>query len=48
VEIFNEGTSETPLATARAAMHALLLMEARARSASGRDATGPIRAGSRR
>lgn len=45
VEIFNEGTSEAPLATARAAMHALLLVEARARSASGRDTTGSTGAG---
>jgi 3-dehydroshikimate dehydratase len=34
LEIFNEGTPEAPLATARAAMHALLLIEARARSAN--------------
>jgi len=45
VEIVNEGTSEAPLATARAAMHALLLVEARARSASGRDAAGSAGAG---
>ena len=45
LEIFNESTPESPLATARAAMHSLLLVEERARGSNPPDATGSATAG---
>jgi 4-hydroxyphenylpyruvate dioxygenase len=47
VEIFNESTTETPLATARSAMHSLLVVEERARGSNERDTTAPTAAGAR-
>jgi 4-hydroxyphenylpyruvate dioxygenase len=47
LEIFNESTPEPPLATARAAMHSLLLVEERARGSDGRDSTDPVATGAR-
>jgi len=45
LEIFNESTPESPLATARAAMHSLLLVEERARGSNRPDTTGSMTAG---
>jgi 4-hydroxyphenylpyruvate dioxygenase len=42
LEIFNESTLESPLATARSAMHSLLLVEERARGSNARDSTDPV------
>jgi 4-hydroxyphenylpyruvate dioxygenase len=47
LEIFNENAHESPVATARAAMHSLLLVEERARGSDGRDATDPVATGAR-
>src|SRR6202049_4038106 len=45
LEIFNEKTPESPLATARAAMHSLLLVEERARGSNERASSNPVAAG---
>jgi 4-hydroxyphenylpyruvate dioxygenase len=45
LEIFNEKTPESPLATARAAMHSLLLVEERARGSNERESSNPAAAG---
>jgi hypothetical protein len=45
LEIFNGKTPESPLATARAAMHAMLLVEQRARGSNERKSSKPGAAG---
>jgi 3-dehydroshikimate dehydratase len=45
LEIFNEKTRESPLATARAAMHSMLLVEERARGSNEHDISEPVAAG---
>ena len=44
-EIFNEKTPESPLASARAAMHSMLLVEERARGANERESSKPVAVG---
>ena len=45
LEIFNEKTPEPPLATARAAMHSMLLVEKRARGSNEGESSEPVAAG---
>jgi len=45
LEIFNEKTPESPLASARAAMHSMLLVEERARGANERESSKPVAVG---
>jgi 4-hydroxyphenylpyruvate dioxygenase len=45
LEIFNEKTPESPLATARAAMHSMLLVEERARGSNEGESSKPVAAG---
>jgi 4-hydroxyphenylpyruvate dioxygenase len=45
LEIFNEKTPESPLASAHAAMHSMLLVEERARGANERESSKPVGVG---